>query len=275
MKEESLDQLIQVVKKTLLTGGAVVRRGFEGERRIRYKSAHSPVTQVDVASEKAILKIIRSKFPGHTFLGEESAFLKKGDLGRSRPGRYRWIIDPLDGTVNFMHRIPQSCVSVGVECAGRVLAGGVYDPFRDELFLAVRGRGATMNGKRIRVSQERKMIRSLMITGFPYDHQKEAAKHARFIQPFLAKYADLRRLGAAALDLSWVACGRVEAYFEFGLQPWDLAAGSLLVEEAGGRVSNFQGKPIDLDRPRQTLATNGILHASTVRLFQDRNLTQS
>jgi len=268
MKEESLDKLSQTVKKTLLAGGAIIRSGFAGVRHVTYKSTYSPVTQVDVASEKEIIRIIRNTFPEHTFLGEESSFLKKGDLGKSRPGRYRWIIDPLDGTVNFMHRIPHSCVSVGVECDGKVLTGGVYDPFRDELFLAVRGRGATMNGKRIRVSSERRMIRALMVTGFPYDHQKNAAKHARFIQPFLAKFADLRRFGAAAIDLSWIACGRVDAYWEFDLSPWDVAAGLLLVEEAGGRVTDFLGGPLDIDRPRRTLATNGILHPATVRVFK-------
>lgn len=267
MKEESLEKLNQVAKKALLAGGAIVRRGFDGVRRVKYKGTYSPVTQIDVASEKAIFKTVRQAFSGHTFLAEESAFLKKGDLGKSRPGRYRWVIDPLDGTVNFMHRIPQSCVSVAVECNGEVLTGGVYDPFRNELFMAVRGRGATMNGKRIRVSVERRLIRSLVITGFPYDHQQNAAKHAKFIQPFLAKYADLRRHGAAALDLAWVACGRVETFFEFDLNPWDVAAGILLVHEAGGRVSDFRGKPLDLDRPHQTLATNGAVHPATLKLF--------
>ncbi len=268
MKEESLEKLSQTVKKTLLAGGAIIRRGAQGVRRVKYKSTYSPVTQIDVASEKAIFKIVRKTFPGHTFLAEESAFLKKGDLGKSRPGRYRWVIDPLDGTVNFMHRIPQSCVSVAVECNGEVLAGGVYDPYRDELFMAVRGRGATMNGKRIHVSPERRLIRSLAITGFPYDHQKNAAYHARFIQPFLTKFADLRRHGAAALDLSWVACGRVEAFFEFDLNPWDIAAGMLLVKEAGGKLSDFRGAPLHIDRPDQTLATNGHVHSRTVKLFK-------
>lgn len=267
MKNESLDQLLTTAKEALLAGGAVLRKGYSGVDRVSYKTSTSPVTQVDRLSEKKIITLIRRTFPGHTFLAEESAFFKKGDLGKSRPGRYRWVIDPLDGTVNFMHRIPQSCVSVAVECGGVVLAGGVYDPFRDELFLAARGQGATMNGRTICVSQEKKMIRSLLVTGFPYNHQKKASFHAELLVPFLKKMADVRRFGAAAIDLAWVACGRVEVYWEFGLAPWDVAAGWLLVEEAGGKVSDFKGRPLNLDFPRKTLATNQFLHKDVLGLL--------
>ena len=268
MKTESISKLAQTAKRALLEGGAIVRRGYAGARQVSYKTATSPVTQVDVASEKAIIRVIKKAFPEHAFLGEESSFLKKEKIQKSRSGEYRWIADPLDGTVNFIHRIPQFCVSVGVERGGVVLAGGVYDPCRDELFFAVRGQGATLNGKKIRVSPENRMIRSLLITGFPYEHQKNAAKHAAFIQPFLQKFADLRRLGAAALDLSWVACGRVEAYWEATLCPWDVAAGLLIVEEAGGRVTDFSGRPLNLDNPQETLATNGTLHPGVVKIFK-------
>lgn len=268
MKTEPLPHLGETVKQALLAGGSVVRKALHGARRITYKSATDPVTQVDVASEKAIFKVIKKRFPTHTFLAEESAFKKKGDLSKSQPGRYRWVIDPLDGTVNFVHRIPHFCVSVAVEHNGLVLAGGVYDPNRDELFMAVRGKGATLNGQRIQVSPQTRLIRSLLITGFPYDHQKNAAKHATYLQPFLTKFADLRRFGAAALDLSWVACGRVEAYWEFSLKSWDVAAGWLLVEEAGGRISNFQGQRLNLDKPVETLATNGLIHSRVVKIFR-------
>jgi myo-inositol-1(or 4)-monophosphatase len=234
---------------------------------VSYKTATSPVTQVDQASERKIIRLIRKRFPDHTFLAEESAFLKKGDLGKSRLGRYRWVIDPLDGTVNFMHRIPQACVSVAVECGGVVLAGGVYDPFRDELFLAARGKGATLNGKPIRVSRETKLIRALLVTGFPYNHQRNAVYHANLLVPFLTKTADIRRFGAAALDLAWIACGRLDIYWELGLQPWDVAAGWLLIEEAGGKVTDFENKSLSVDRPYKTLATNGRLHDRVVRLF--------
>ncbi len=277
MKQPSLQQLSTIVKQTLYAGGKIVRDGYYSRRHVSYKTATSPVTQIDRASERAIISIIKKRFPNHTFLAEESAFLKKGDLGKSRPGRYRWVIDPLDGTVNFIHRIPHSCVSVAIEYDGRVLTGGVYDPYRDELFLAVRGHGATMNGRRIRVSTEQKARRALLVTGFPYDHHRHARKHADFLEPFLKNMADVRRLGAAALDLSWVACGRIDAYWEFSLAPWDVAAGWLLVEEAGGRVSDFSGRPLQLDKPIETLATNKALHANVVRIFQNlkRNLIKS
>ncbi len=274
MKKESLGQLLITVKKALTAGGAVVRRGFHKPTQVRYKGVADPFTQIDLASEKAVFGVISKAFPSHAFLAEESAFQKGQALSKSRPDQYRWIVDPLDGTVNFIHRIPQSCVSVAVECGGVLLAGGVFDPFRDEMFLAAKGQGATLNGRKIRVSLERKPLRSLVVTGFPYQHQKEPRKHALFIAPFLEKFADLRRLGAAALDLSWIACGRVDAYFEFGLKPWDVAAGALLVSEAGGKVTNFRGKPMNIDDSAQTAATNGLLHSQVVRILNG-NLTES
>ncbi|MCG3206139.1 MAG: hypothetical protein KCHDKBKB_02866 [Elusimicrobia bacterium] len=268
MKSETLTALSQTVQQALMAGGNVVRRGIHGVRHISYKSSTDPVTQVDRASEKAIVKAIRKNFPSHAFLGEETTFLNKTSFKKREAGAYRWIADPLDGTVNFIHRIPHFCVSVAVEREGMILAGGVYDPHRDELFMAVRGKGATLNGKKIQVSKEQSLIRSLLVTGFPYDHQQNAAMHAAFIQPFLNKFADLRRFGAAALDLSWVACGRVEAYWEFSLKPWDVAAGWLLVEEAGGRISDFLGRPLQLSNPKETLATNGPLHPAVVKIFK-------
>jgi myo-inositol-1(or 4)-monophosphatase len=179
-----------------------------------------------------------------------------------------WVIDPLDGTVNFLHHFPQSSVSVAVEKDGVVLAGGVYDPFRNELFMAMKNKGATLNGKKITVSKEKKLSKSLLVTGFPYDHRQRANYYLNVAKPFLAKSMDLRRLGSAALDLSWVACGRVEGYWEYNLNPWDVAAGWLLVEEAGGRLSNFKNQPYNLEKPQETLASNGFIHKSMVRLFR-------
>ena len=180
---------------------------------------------------------------------------------------YRWVIDPLDGTVNFIHGIPQASVSIAVEKGGVVLAGGVFDPFRNELFMAARGKGATMNGRKIAVSKETVPLRSLLITGFPYDHQMNARHHAEILTPFLATMADVRRFGSAAIDLSWIACGRADAYFEFKLNPWDVAAGWLLVEEAGGKVTDFSGKPLSLEKPDETVATNGRLHPKILKNF--------
>lgn len=269
MKTENLSELIKTTKKMLLTGGRIIREGAARTNRVSYKSATSPVTEVDQAAERAVFGIVRKRFPDHTFLGEESDFLKQGDRGPSRPGRYRWIVDPLDGTVNFIHRIPQSCISVGVECNGVVMAGGVYDPFRDELFLAARGCGATMNGQKIRVSQRKNISNILAVTGFPYNRGKVADSLLPLVGAFLRKGIDLRRFGAAALDLSWIACGRVDVYWEVGLKPWDIAAGLLLVEEAGGKTTDFAGDKINLDKPKQLMSSNGFLHPAVVRLFKN------
>ena len=262
----SLTSLFNTTRDALLLGGKIVKAGFDKAKRVRYKTATSPVTQVDIASEKAIIGLISKRFKDHTFLAEETASVVEHN-GRRKDSPYRWVIDPLDGTVNFIHGIPQTCVSIGVEQGGTVLAGGVCDPFRNELFMAARGRGATLNGRRISVSKETVPLRSLLITGFPYDHQQHSEKHAKILVPFLKSMADIRRFGSAAIDLSWVACGRAEAYFEFKLNPWDVAAGWLLVEEAGGKVSDCAGKRLDIENPVETVATNGRLHNKILKNF--------
>jgi myo-inositol-1(or 4)-monophosphatase len=277
--DPTLNALARTVKAALLAGGRILKAGYSAKRRVFYKSLTSPVTHIDMMSERAIIGLIRRRFPTHGFLAEESSALnamtgrarrrlasnlrvdgKASSENAARAG-YRWIIDPLDGTVNFVHGIPQSCVSIAVEKNGKVLAGGIYDPFRNELFLAERGRGATMNGRPIHVSPRAPLQRSLLVTGFPYDHQRRAGFYLAYAEPFLRKSMDLRRFGSAAIDLAWVACGRVEGYWEFHLNPWDIAAGWLLVEEAGGRVTDFSGQKLDIDRPVETLASNGKIHA--------------
>jgi myo-inositol-1(or 4)-monophosphatase len=262
------NKLAAVVKKALEAGGKVLKQGARQRRNVSYKTPLSPVTQVDIASEKVIVSIIRKAFPTHGFLAEEMSHYEKSSTTAHASNNYRWIIDPLDGTVNFVHRIPQSCVSIAVERAGIILAGGVYDPYRDELFLAVKGKGATLNGKRIHVSPETKMHRAVVITGFPYDRNDHATRYLDFLRPFLKKCADLRRFGAAALDLAWIACGRAEAFLEYKLSPWDIAAGMLLVEEAGGKVSDFKNQKVNLDNPYTTLASNGRLHPGLLKLLK-------
>lgn len=259
--------LTRVLRAALLAGGAVLKKAHHERPRVSYKTPTSPVTQVDLRAEKAIIQLIRRNFPDHTFLAEESAFLKQGDIGPSRADRYRWVIDPLDGTVNFIHGIPQFCVSIAVEKGGAVLAGGIYDPSRDELFLAARGRGATLNGKRIAVSKQTDFRQSLIITGFPYDRDKKALYYLSLLEPFVRGSGGVRRFGSAAIDLAWVACGRADGYWECGLNPWDVAAGWLLVEEAGGRVSRFRGEPFRLDDTSETLASNGVVHGAMSMLF--------
>lgn len=268
MKEPTIPELMRVVKAALLAGGREIQKRANHKRRVSFKSALSPVTQVDLASEKAVVAILHRRYPDHVFLSEEMAHFKHAPIVARASDQYRWIIDPLDGTVNFVHRIPQSCVSVAVERNGRILAGGVYDPYRNELFLAGRGRGAWLNGRRLRVSPQTRMVKSLVVTGFPYDRGDDPKKYLLFLSPFLKNCADLRRFGAAALDLAWVACGRVEIFLEYKLSPWDVAAGYLLVEEAGGKVTDFQGRFLNVDLPQTTLATNGRVHTRALRLIK-------
>lgn len=252
--------LLRALRRALAEAGAIHRRGAHRAISISHKGVVDIVTTVDHAAEKKILRILRGAFPDHGFLMEESGL-------HAAPSRYRWVVDPLDGTVNFAHRVPISCVSIGLEKDGRVMMGGVFDPFRDDLFIAVRGEGATLNGKKIVVSKTTKLINALLVTGFPYDRTKKAAFYLSFVEKFMKKTQGLRRLGAAALDLAYVAAGRFEGYWEFNLKPWDCAAGKLLVEEAGGRVTDFRGRPYSLTDTSQTLASNGHVHSAMIRLL--------
>lgn len=285
-QEPTLDELARTVKDALLSGGRILKAGYSAKRRVFFKTQTSPVTHIDMQSERAVIGLIHRRFPSHGFLSEESSYLKgvtratrrrlAADLGvrggllrqPTQASNYRWIIDPLDGTVNFVHGLPQSCVSIAVEKEGVVLAGGVFDPYRDELFLAKRGAGATLNGRPICVSSRAPLKRSLLVTGFPYDHQRRAKFYLAFMEPFLRQSMDLRRLGSAALDLSWVACGRLEGYWEFHLNPWDVAAGLLLVQEAGGMVTDFRGRFFDVNSPSETLASNGKIHAEMLQVIK-------
>ncbi len=208
------------------------------------------VTEADREAEAAIRSYLLGRHPDHAFLGEEG--------GAEGGGRYRWIVDPLDGTVNFAHRFPFYAVSVALERDGELLLGVVLDAVHDELFTAVRGGGARLNGAPIRVSQTAELKRSLLATGFPYDVDRvpEAVEYFRRV---LAHGVPVRRPGAAALDLAYVAAGRIDGFWEMKLNPWDVAAGVLLIEEAGGRVTDLEGRPYALGG-RYIVASNGRLH---------------
>jgi myo-inositol-1(or 4)-monophosphatase len=197
-------------------------------------------------------------------LTEESA-----PTGKGSP--YKWILDPLDGTTNYAHHFPQVGVSIALEYKGKVILAGVYDPFRDELFWAEKGHGAWLlhagRQKRIAVSLTRSLAHSLLLTGFPYDRRERIDLYLAYVKTFMQRIQGIRRAGAAALDLCWVACGRVDGYWEWRLKPWDVAAGSLIVEEAGGRMSDFSGKRFSL-YGEQTLATNGRVHRAMLRAME-------
>ena len=214
------------------------------------KSELSLVTATDKESEEIILQIIRRNFPDHAFLTEESP-----PMGKSSS---RWIIDPLDGTTNFVHTFPIACVSIAYEEKGTVEFGGVYDPFRDELFFAERGNGATMNGAPITVSKNATLSDSLLCTGFPYDRRERMDDYLKIFKDFTMKAVGIRRTGAAALDICYVACGRYDGYWELKLQAWDKAAALLILEEAGGSSSNFKGDALTLE-DIQNVATNGFI----------------
>ena len=268
-----LDQVREVGRQAALAAGAVLRQNYEKPHDITLKSAIDPVTESDLASQQTIIRIIRQTFPGHGILAEEEGVEvgEGGGQGAALPGpppttqasTYRWIIDPLDGTVNFAHGFPMFCVSIAFEAAGVVEYGVVYDPLREELFEAIRGGGAWLNGRPLGVSRVDRLDAALLATGFPYDMRERLPETLARMGRLLGVSQGVRRAGSAALDLAYVAAGRLDGFWEENLKPWDTAAGVLLVTEAGGAVSTFTGAPytIYLDN---IAASNGLLHRDLV-----------
>ena len=232
-------------------GGAVVRDGFDRAVAPQYKRRFDPVTATDHASEAVVLSLITEHRPNDGILAEES--------GGTVPQGRLWIVDPLDGTVNFVHGIPHISVSVALWEGDRPLVGVIYDPLRDECFSAATGRGAHLNEHPLGVSPVESLDRSVVATGFPYDHGEFADEYAEVVGAVLASVNGIRRFGSAALDLAWVAAGRYEAYWELGLAPWDQAAGIVIVREAGGRVTDVFGTD-SIPTTRLVLASNGLIH---------------
>jgi myo-inositol-1(or 4)-monophosphatase len=235
-----------------LRAGAIQRKHLGQEIEVRHKGTIDIVTEVDRACEDAIVSVIRERFPDHDIVTEET------DLGRTG-SRYVWFTDPLDGTTNYAHGYPFFCSSVALTVSGEVVAGAVFDPVKEELFTAEKGGGSYVNGARLRVSSSTELLQSLLVTGFPYDVQTDLAGKLRLFSRFMGAAQAVRRDGAAALDLCYVAAGRYDGFWEERLQPWDMMAGKLIVEEAGGRVSRFDGTPLGTAAD-ELLATNGPLH---------------
>jgi myo-inositol-1(or 4)-monophosphatase len=238
--------------------GTIIADAYQTDFRVDYKEGTltNLVTEVDRRSEAAIVDIIRAAFPDHRILAEE------GGEGSTRASPYRWLVDPLDGTTNFAHGFPAFCVSIGLEENGRVVLGIVYDPLRRELFEAEVGKGAFLNGQPIHVSRTATLDRALLVTGFAYDRETRRRNVDHFAR-FVLGTQGIRRTGTAALDLCYVASGRIDGFWELKLNPWDIAAGSLVVTEAGGRISDFGGHAFSLDG-RETLASNGLVHQAMV-----------
>ena len=246
-----------MLKTTLLeaarAGAGEIMRFFNREFTISNKEGvNNLVTEADHASEKAIFEVIRKNYPDHFILSEETGELKKDS-------EYKWIIDPIDGTVNFAHGIPLNCVSIGVEHLGEIVMAVVYNPHLNELFFAEKGKGATLNDKPIRVSKQNDILKACMVTGFPYTYINMPNGPLEIFDRFIRKGIPVRRLGSAAIDLCWVACGRFDAFYEHKLEAWDSAAGFLIVEEAGGKVTDFTGGKFSVYQHR-VLATNGLIH---------------
>ncbi len=242
--------------------GALLMQYFHQGFKIEYKGDADLVTAADRASEALIRERIKKSFPSHDVLGEEQGLNDQGS-------DYRWYVDPLDGTTNFAHGYPVFCVSMALEhraSQAQRIAGVVYDPTRDEIFTAELGKGATQNGKPISVSKTSQLKESLVATGFP-SHKRHKNPNIFFYHQITLRSHGVRRAGSAALDLCNVACGRFDGFWEFNLNPWDTAAGALIVEEAGGKVSRFDGSPFQLDS-KETLASNGTVHNALVQEFQ-------
>ena len=247
--------MLNIAVKAARRAGSIINRAAleGGALEVKAKNKNDFVTQVDKAAEQAIIGVIRTAYPEHRILAEES-----GDTPGARP-EYLWVIDPLDGTTNYIHGFPQYCVSIALEHKGVLAQAVVYDPGKNELFTASRGRGAFLDDRRIRVSKCLQLKDALVGTGFPFKELSRLDLYLRQLRTLMTSCAGVRRAGAAALDLAYVAAGMLDGFWECKLNPWDVAAGKLLVEEAGGTVSNHQGVPYALADHR-ILASNGCIH---------------
>ncbi|MGC9398248.1 MAG: inositol monophosphatase family protein [Anaerolineae bacterium] len=257
-----IEKILDIAVEIAYEAGEIVREGFGRTHKVDYKGEVNPVTETDRASEAHIVKRLHAAFPRHHILAEEEG----GDALHS-PGAI-WIVDPLDGTNNFAHHFPHIGVSIALLRDGVPQVGVIYDPLRDELFAARQGAGVTLNGAPIRVSPISRLAHAFLATGFPYDRRVAEDNNVRRLDHFLRRSLGVRRAGAAVLDLAYVACGRFDGFWEPGLSPWDVAAGILLVEEAGGRATDFDGHPRPLDG-RRIVVSNGRLHEAMLRVIRE------
>jgi len=258
-----------MLKNTLIeaakAGAAEIVRFFNTDFKITNKEGiNNPVTEADHASEKAIMAIINAKYPDHYILSEEAGKIVQDSA-------YKWIIDPIDGTINFAHGIPLNCVSIAIEHEGEMIMGAVYNPHMNEFYFAERGKGASLNDKRIQVSTEAEVIKACLVTGFPYTYLDMANGPLEIFERFIRKGVPVRRLGSAAIDLCWVAAGRFDGFYEHKLEAWDSSAGYLIVEEAGGKVTDFKGDKYSPYQHR-ILATNGKIHSEMLGVINGGTL---
>ena len=255
--------MLNIAVKAARRASAIINRAAldRTQLEIHSKRANDFVTQVDKSAEAAIIDVIRQAYPDHAILGEESGALpgKTGGPAKSAPSEYRWVIDPLDGTTNFIHGFPQYCVSIAVQHRGATQHGVIYDPGKNELFTASKGRGAFLDDRRVRVSKCVQLKDALVGTGFPFKELGRVDLYVRQMKYLMQHSSGIRRAGAAALDLAYVAAGRLDAFWEMGLSPWDMAAGALMIQEAGGLVGDLSGDANYLE--------SGDIAAATPKVF--------
>ena len=261
----SLLMLKNTLIKAVWAGAGELKKFFNGAFKINNKEGvNNLVTEADLASEKAILQVIKEHFPEHHILSEEAGAI-------IQDSEYKWIVDPIDGTVNFAHGIPLNCVSIAVEKNNEVILGAILNPHINELFFAEKGNGATLNDRAISVSDQQQVINSCLVTGFPYTYLETTNGPLQVFERFIRKGVPVRRLGSAAIDLCWVACGRFDGFYEHKLEAWDSAAGYLVVEEAGGRVTDFSGNKFSPYQPH-ILATNGSIHNELLAVINNEKV---
>ncbi len=254
--------MIRTLKKAVFEAGKILKDNFGGNFEISSKIvASNLVTEIDKLSEKKIIEVIREDFPGHYILSEEA-----GEL--IQDSEFKWLIDPIDGTVNYAHSIPITCVSIALEKKGEIICGAVYNPISEEFFFSEKGKGSYLNDKKIFVSNEKELDKSLLVTGFPYDSSTYKPDPSAVFKKFLMRDIPIRRLGSAAIDLCWTACGRFEGFWEYNLNAWDVAAGYLILTEAGGKVTDFTGKEFSV-YGKQILATNGNVHEQMMEVINN------
>ena len=255
----------EILIKATEAGAEEMRRYFNTDLRVSYKEGiNNLVTEADHASDKAIIETIKASFPNHFILTEET-----GELATD--SEFKWIVDPIDGTINFAHGIPICAVSIGVEKEGEMIMGAVYNPFMQEFYFAEKGKGAFLNDKAIRVSTETDLMKGCLVTGFPYTYLDTPNGPLQIFEQLIRSGIPVRRLGSAALDLCWVAAGRFDGFYEHKLHAWDSAAGFLVVEEAGGKVTDFTGARFSPHQFR-TVATNGLIHEQLLAVVQGKQL---
>jgi myo-inositol-1(or 4)-monophosphatase len=257
--------MIRVAMEAAREAGRFLKLSVGKVRNVQVKldQERNLVSEIDRGAEEKIISIIHRHYPSHAILAEESG-------GNEAPADYKWIIDPLDGTTNFLHGVPIFCVSIGIERKGEVIAGVVYDSNLDEMFTAEKGAGAFLNGKRMKVSSVNSLRSGLLVTGFPYNVTANPNNIVQHFNNFLMTAQGMRRLGSAAMDLAYVAAGRFEGFYELVLNPWDMAAGALFVTEAGGRVSNMTGAPLDI-YGQSVVASNGLVHDEMLAVLRSAN----